>query len=130
MLKHVSFVTQSADQIIDFYRLLGAELLKDETHEEEQLRRLVLKFVGGTLQFFQPASPPEKKQSNWMEHIAIVVEDFDALHDTLKSRQATFTREKTRSPGGKRMFFVLDPDGRQLEILESSGRMIRTSVER
>lgn len=130
MLKHVSFVTQSADQIIDFYRLLGAEVLKDETQQAEHLRRLVLNFEGGTLQFFQPAPPPEKKQSNWMEHIAFVVEDFDALHDTLKSMQVTFTREKTRSPGGKRMFFVLDPDGRQLEILESSGRMIRTSVER
>ncbi|GEM47071.1 VOC family protein [Deinococcus cellulosilyticus] len=130
MLKHVSFITQSADQIIEFYLLLGAQVLKDETRPEEALRRLVLQFPGGTLQFFQPSVPPEKKQSNWMEHIAFVVEDFDALHDTLKAQGVTFTREKTRSPGGKRMFFVLDPDDRQLEILESSGRMMRTSVER
>lgn len=131
MLKHVSFITTDADRLMAFYLLLEGQITKDETHPEEKLRRVVLQFEGGTLQFFQPSDGILPTQpANWMEHIAFIVDDFDGIHDRLKQQGVVFSREITRSPSGKRMFFVLDPDGRQLEILESSGRKILASVER
>ncbi|GGJ45108.1 VOC family protein [Deinococcus roseus] len=132
MLKHVSFVTHNADALIAFYQLLGAQVSKDETHPEEHLRRVVLQCEGGTLQFFEPNEKPERssKQTSWMEHLAFVVEEFDLLHQAFQQQEVRFTRELMHSHSGKRMFFVLDPDGRQLEILESSGRKMRASVER
>ena len=56
VLKHVSFLTADAQAVIDFYGLLGAEVLKDLT-TDEGLRRVVLGFSGGgKLQFFQASA--------------------------------------------------------------------------
>ena len=120
MLKHVSFVTANADAVRAFYTGLGAEVRKDVV-TPEGFRRLVLAFEGGgKLQFFeQPGASPQRKVLHpWMEHVALHLPDLTARLEELRARGVTFSRELTLGPGGTPMAFVLDPDGRQVELLE------------
>lgn len=129
MLKHVSFVTDHPDAVLAFYTLLGAEVSKD-LRTSEGFRRLVLSFEGGgKLQFFErppalrePASPlPHPASSDphaWMEHVALYLPDLNAGLQALRARGTLFVRDLTLSPSGNPMAFVLDPDGRQVELLQ------------
>ncbi|WP_425146681.1 VOC family protein [Deinococcus sp.] len=148
MLKHVSFTTADADAVTRFYVGLGAAVSKDMV-TPEGWRRLVLTFEGGgKLQFFQvppaprqqtPAAEVRETQPDtqvlpshpapasrllhpphgWMEHVALQLSDLNAVIARLRSEGTTFAREPTLSPSGNPMAFVLDPDGRQVELLQA-----------
>ncbi|GGR02026.1 VOC family protein [Deinococcus ruber] len=148
MLKHVSFTTASADAVIRFYTGLGASVSKDLV-TSEGWRRLVLSFEGGgKLQFFevpptatQPTQAAEVRETQpgehvlpshpapassllhpsnaWMEHVAVYLPDLSAAVAALKAQGVTFARDLTLSPSGNPMAFALDPDGRQVELLQA-----------
>lgn len=61
---------------------------------------------------------PEQPQHAWMQHVALYLPDLKASVARLKAQGVTFARELTLSPSGNPMAFVLDPDGRQVELLE------------
>ena len=119
MLKHVSFLTVNANTTIEFYTRLGAHVEKDLT-THDGFRRLVLAFPDtGRLQFFQADGELPAPHHAWQEHIAVVVPDLSAVVGALRAAGVTFTRDVTLSPGGRSMAFVLDPDGRQVELLQA-----------
>jgi len=118
-LKHVSFLTTDADAVSAFYVQLGAQVHKDLI-TPEGMRRLVLGFPGGgKLQFFQAAGESPRPHSGWQEHIAVFVSDLEASVGQLRASGAVFARDLTLSPSGNPMAFVLDPDGRQVELLQA-----------
>ena len=118
VLKHVSFLTADADAVIAFYASLGASVQKD-LQVEDGLRRVVLGFEGGgKLQFFQMPGEVPRSHPAWPEHIALHLSDLTASVLALQASGATFSRELTLSPSGNPMAFVLDPDGRQVELLQ------------
>ena len=47
------------------------------------------------------------------------VGDLEASVGQLKASGAVFARDLTLSPSGNPMAFVLDPDGRQVELLQA-----------
>ncbi|GAA4019729.1 VOC family protein [Deinococcus rubellus] len=118
-LKHVSFLSADADAVSAFYQQLGAQVHKDLT-TSEGMRRLVLGFPGGgKLQFFQATGQAPSPHPGWQEHIALYLGDLEASIGQLKASGAAFTRDLTLSPSGNPMAFVLDPDGRQVELLQA-----------
>ena len=117
ILKHVSFLTADADAVIAFYTSLGASVQKD-IQVEAGLRRVVLGFEGGKLQFFQMPGEAPRPHPAWPEHIALHLSDLEASILALQASGVTFSRELTLSPSGNPMAFVLDPDGRQVELLQ------------
>lgn len=118
-LKHVSFLTADADAVSAFYGQLGARVHKDLT-TSEGLRRLVLGFPGGgKLQFFEATGETPRPHPGWQEHIALHLSDLTASVKQLRASGVVFTRELTLSPSGNPMAFVLDPDGRQVELLQA-----------
>ena len=118
-LKHVSFLTADADAVSAFYRQLGAQVHKDLI-TSEGMRRLVLGFPGGgKLQFFQAAGESPAPHPAWQEHLALYLGDLEAGVKQLKASGAVFSRDLTLSPSGNPMAFVLDPDGRQVELLQA-----------
>jgi len=116
-LKHVSFVCEDADLIANFYVSLGFTLEKNISKPEENLRRLVLKLGEGRIQFIQTQGMTAVRSRGWMEHIALELDDFEATVGRLRIQGVEFAREPTLSPSGRRMAFVLDPEGRQIELL-------------
>lgn len=61
---------------------------------------------------------PTEHQHAWTEHVAVYLPDLKASLARLRAQGVTFSRELTLSPGGNKVAFVLDPDGRQVELLE------------
>ena len=58
-------------------------------------------------------------------HLAVSVEDLDAEHERLKSAGLEPRKIVEFAPGGTligRFFFIADPDGYEIEVLERSGR--------
>jgi lactoylglutathione lyase len=58
-------------------------------------------------------------------HLAVSVADLDAEHARLETEHLAPRQIVTFAPDGKlvgRFFFVSDPDGYQIEVLERSGR--------
>ena len=70
-------------------------------------------------QLLHPTRPSAPGSGHaWTEHIALYLPDLHASLERLKAQGAAFSRELTLSPGGNEMAFVLDPDGRQVELLQ------------
>lgn len=118
-LKHVSFLSANADAVIAFYGLLGAAVQKD-LRTAEGFRRVVLAFEGGgKLQFLEVAGEQPSPYPGWQEHIALHLSDLNTGIRALQEQGVTFSRELTLSPSGNQMAFVIDPDGRQVELLQA-----------
>lgn len=60
-------------------------------------------------------------------HLAVSVDDLDSEHARFESEGLNPCKLVEFAPGGKRIarfFFVADPDGYQIEVLERSGRFL------
>lgn len=58
-------------------------------------------------------------------HVAFSVEDLDALHARLEAEGFAPRKLVDFAPGGEviaRFFFIADPDGYQIEVLQRGGR--------
>lgn len=58
-------------------------------------------------------------------HLAVVVDDLAAAHSRMKALGAPCTEPRTLAHGGERLatfFFVTDPDGYKIEVIERGGR--------
>ncbi|CAM3990303.1 VOC family protein [Deinococcus marmoris] len=121
MLKHVSFLTADLDAVLVFYTRLGGVTEKKLTTPEGYLRGVVRLGGdgGGRLQFFQILGESPRPHPHWAEHIALHVTGLRALLPQLRAAGVTVSRDLAPSPGGRDMAFVLDPDGRQVELLEA-----------
>ncbi|GGI78219.1 VOC family protein [Deinococcus wulumuqiensis] len=117
MLKHVSFLTRDLGAVLAFYTQLGGIVEKDLTTHEGH-RRGVVRLGEGRLQFFQVQGEAPAPHPHWAEHVALHVRGLRDLLPLLKAAGVTVTRDLQPSPGGRDMAFVLDPDGRQVELLE------------
>ncbi len=118
MLKHVSFITTHPDEVLRFYTALGATVIKDIT-THEGYRRIVLRFVGGgKLQFLVIEGEQRAPYPHWAEHIALILPDLTTSLARLQTQDAGLSRAVQASPSGRAMAFVIDPDGRQVELLQ------------
>ncbi|PTA69086.1 VOC family protein [Deinococcus arcticus] len=117
MLKHVSFLTRDLSAALAFYTRLGA-VVEKQLLTPEGYGRAVLRLGEGRLQFFEVPGEGPAPHPHWAEHIALHVPGLRALLPTLRAAGVTVTRDLQASPGGRDMAFVLDPDGRQVELLE------------
>ncbi|KEF34272.1 lactoylglutathione lyase [Deinococcus sp. RL] len=117
MLKHVSFLTRDLAATLAFYKRLGGAVEKNLT-TAEGFRRGVVRLGEGRLQFFEIQGETPTPHGHWAEHVALHVPGLHSLLPELRAAGVTVTRDLQPSPGGRDMAFVLDPDGRQVELLE------------
>jgi lactoylglutathione lyase len=62
---------------------------------------------------------------NGYGHLAVSVENLDAAHETISAAGATCTPVRELALHGKlvgKFFFVTDPDGYKIEVLQRGGR--------
>ena len=118
MLKHVSLLTRDLPAVLAFYVRLGGQVEKDLVTAEGH-RRGVVRLGGGRLQFFQVEGELPAPHPHWAEHVALHVRGLRDLLPELRAAGVPVTRDLQPSPGGRDMAFVLDPDGRQVELLEA-----------
>lgn len=117
MFKHVSFLTLDLTATLAFYEKLGGSIEKDIITGEGH-RRGIIRLGEGQLQFFQIPGQWPNPHACWAEHIAIYVQNLPELLPKLAAEGVSVPRALQVSPTGRAMAFVLDPDGRQIELLD------------
>ncbi|ACO45642.1 VOC family protein [Deinococcus deserti] len=118
MLKHVSFLTRNLEDTLAFYEQLGA-VTEKRLVTPEGYGRAVVRLGEGRLQLFEVSGQLPHPHAHWAEHIALYVGGLRELLPILRASGVQVSRDLQLSPGGRDMAFVLDPDGRQVELLEA-----------
>ena len=130
---HVCIRVSAMDRALAFYReILGfdvvfdvelaGEALDDVTGEADASGRMVGGLLGGTsvelLEITSNADSPVARSSPMLGYtnISLSVDDLDAAQATAAS--AGVRPSPVVSIGGVRMFFISDPDGTPIEIIE------------
>lgn len=113
---HIGIRVSNLEQSMKFYGdILGGELVSEKRME------------GVNLAFYQFGSLQlelvNKENFNFVpngviEHIAFVVENFDAEIERLREAEVKFLLEKPIDFGDSRIIFFEGPDGEHLEFME------------
>ncbi len=128
-LDHIGIAVKNLDEAIKFYRdVLGLELVEVEEVPEEKVKIAMFKAGSVYIELLQGLSEDSAvskfvaKRGEGIHHIAIRVEDVDALTKELKGRDVRVVYEEPRLvSGGKRKINFIHPKathGVLLEILE------------
>jgi glyoxylase I family protein len=140
---HVCIGVSDVDRSLDFYRrVFGMDVVFDVELEGASLEevtggagsmgRMVGGLVGGVmieLLSFGPGRRPERVTDGTplgYTNISVSVPDLDAAHRQVAALGAQ--PERAVEIGGVRMFFVADPDGTRVEVIEYPDGA-RTSAE-
>jgi glyoxylase I family protein len=130
---HVCIRVSAMEPALGFYREmlgfdvvfdveLGGEALDNVTGERGASGRMVGGLIGGTsvelLEITSEADSPVTRSSPMLGYtnISFSVDDLDAAHEMAAS--AGVAPGSIVSIGGVRMFFLTDPDGTPIEIIE------------
>lgn len=126
-LAHVMIQVRDLERAIDFYtRAFG--LAVDERHDYEGASLAYLRDPGGAVEVellserpWRFVASPERGRS----HIAFTCADLAAEHARLEKLGAACGSITPYEANGKlqtRFFYLYDPEGNEIEILESTGR--------
>jgi catechol 2,3-dioxygenase-like lactoylglutathione lyase family enzyme len=61
--------------------------------------------------------PPQTLKTPGLRHLALLVDDFDAVCQTLRAKHVNFVSEPAESKGNRVVFFT-DPEGNYLHLLQ------------
>ena len=140
-IRHTGIVVSDMEQSLRFYRdLLGLEVWADFTDNSEYVRAVtgvegadvwMIKLKasdGGSVELLkylshpQDVPPPRRSCDVGINHIAIQVDDIDAVHQKLVSEGITFHVPPTvSSDGGAKVTYCRDPEGVIVELVEILG---------
>lgn len=118
---HIAIRTEDISESLNFYKILGGEILKEDSLPGGKKLALV-SFGGITLEFIEaPDQPPMSDGS--ITHFAIYVDDVDLVASTLRDAgiNSFLTSEKVHMPtlfGGLENWFFTGPSGEQIELLK------------
>lgn len=116
-IHHVGICVPDVEKALDFYtRVLGFE-----QEETINLGGVNYYFVGdGTIKIeIEPSHTPGKNPyDNGIGHIALAVEDLEALADRLQQEQVTFLVPPSQFRPDRKIAFIEDPQGIRLQLIQ------------
>ncbi|MFP8954581.1 VOC family protein (plasmid) [Natrialbaceae archaeon A-arb3/5] len=118
-LIHININVADADETIEFYEQFGfEETWEFETPDGETQNRYIADETGIELQLSDTDGESEFDHGSSWDHLAILVDDVDAVFEEIDHYGVE--KEPADQPAaGARTAFVLDPDGRKVELVES-----------
>ena len=119
---HVAFRVTDIDQSLRWYRdAFGAEVVAHVEGLGARPEYYYAEFVTGQMvEFFvngQPGPEPAQEAAGFA-HLCLVVDDVQAAIAHMSAIGATISRPYFEGRAGQKVFFVADPDGNQIEIME------------
>ena len=113
-LDHIGVYVRDIERSLSFYtEVFGFPLKERRTSGEAQIA--LLDIGGGLLELVQrPGSPGAPPAGNW-SHVALKVDDFDAMVETLGGMNVEM---RLRIMPDNRLCFFSDPDGHVVELME------------
>ena len=126
-LDHVALQVANLDQAIDFYRhALGLRLMFRELDEEHHEAFAFLEIEGGNLELLQMLDEQNQPvphstaapQAPYCPHVALGVDDLDAILDTLTKAKIPLLKGPLAIPGKVRWCYMADPDNNVIEFVQ------------
>jgi methylmalonyl-CoA epimerase len=90
-ISHVGIATRSIDSALGFYRLLGLEPEKIETHDQQKVRAVLLRIGQSSVELLEaldedsPIARFVEKRGEGIHHISMEVEDLEKQLDILQA---------------------------------------------
>ncbi len=117
-LHHIAIIV-SSKKSLEFYNALGFEIVSRQVRPEKPDEIVMMEGNGITLEIFiDPKHParPTKPEAFGLRHMALRVDNVDETAESLKMFEIEPVRVSPLS--GKKMTFVMDPDGLPIELHE------------
>lgn len=127
---HTMIRVTDLDRSLRFYREgLGFELVKREDHAEDRFTLAFLKSPhdgtgqeGPMIELTHNWDTGHYERGNAYGHVAYAVDSIEEIQERLKRNGYDLSWGPGSTPSGNtRMAFVDDPDGYEIELLESKG---------
>lgn len=118
---HTMIRVKDLDKSIDFYKnALGYEVSRIKDFPEAKFTLVFLKLPGDSqeLELTYNYDHSEYELGDGYGHIALGCENFDETYEKLKSENYDVTEKKSLSDNSGFYFFIKDPDGYKIEIIE------------
>lgn len=119
-LGHVAYAVSDLDAALDFYcAKLGLKEAFRLFHDDGT-PWIVYVLVGerGFIELFPGGKPQAGKVESSYRHLCLAVDDMAATLAELKARGLALTGEPSRGKDGNVQFWLTDPDGNRLELME------------
>ncbi len=137
-VRHTAIGVGSMEKMLPFYRdLLGMEICADFKDNSDYVQAITgvkganiwtvnLRFISGaTIQLHQYLSHPQEAPASksacdrGLNHIAVEVDDIDALYEKLKASGVSFHAPPTVSTDSvAKVTYCRDPEGTMIELVE------------
>ena len=129
-IHHVAIICSDYPRSKSFYcDTLGLAIINEQYRASRDSYKLDLALPdGGQLELFSFPDPPKRRsnpEAQGLRHLAFVVEDLEAARETAIKAGAAPRDIVDFRPAGEtvaKFFFVADPDGYQIEVIEKDGR--------
>lgn len=128
-ITHVAISVSDSKRAIDFYKKFGFEEFKSWMADDESIKINMLKLGNMVLEIFcykdyESLSENAKTTADDLrvlgtKHFALGVDDINKAKEFVISNNICDNVEITRGRLGKEYFFISDPDGILVEIIEN-----------
>ena len=120
---HVHYRTTAVPAMVDFFtRIFDAEVFSEAEMDGWPFIRLRLGdiniTVSGPPKGVTELHPTEGKILRGVDHLALGVDDLDAVAADLKTRGAKFITEPTQPSPDLKLSFIEGPEGIRVEVLQ------------
>lgn len=118
---HTMIRVKNLEQSINFYKnALGYEKSRVKDFPEDKFTLVFMKLPGDSqeLELTYNYDHDEYELGNGYGHIALGVENFSELYERLKEEGYDVTELKNLSDNSNKYFFIKDPDGYKIEIIQ------------
>jgi lactoylglutathione lyase len=119
---HVAFRVRDIDATIRWYRdVLGAQVVCHVEAVGPKPEYYYAEFANGQMvEFFPHATPGPDAAADapGFAHLSLLVDDIEDALAHVEASGATISRPYFEGRAGQRVFFIADPDGNQIELME------------
>jgi glyoxylase I family protein len=120
---HIAIICRDIEASIKFYiEVLGCRMVRQEFRETRDSWKVDLELAGQQMieLFTFPDSPARASypEACGLRHLALKVNDLDEVKRFLQQYGVAYEEERVDEASGERFFFLRDPDGLPIEIVE------------
>lgn len=119
---HTCYRVQDLEKSVEFYtEILGMKEVRRLDYPDFKFTLVYLAFEEGgyELELTYNYSAEKYDLGNGYGHIAIGVDDLNAVHEEYKGKNCDVTDIKGLSDGAATYFFIMDPDGYKIEVVQN-----------
>lgn len=131
-IDHLGVAVRSIAAARGFYELLGLRVSHEETVEHEQVHTAMLPLGESRIELLEPTAEDSTigrflaKRGEGLHHIAVHVDDIQAVFDRLQAKGIKLVSEQIRTGAGGHLYFFVHPastGGVLLEVCANAAPM-------